>query len=142
MAEQQTIFVKILLPQKPFLVKEVLSVEIPAYEGPYLVLPRRAPSLMLLRCGVVTLRETETSKPEKYFITTGFTKIRDNGCTILTRKAVNVEEVDPAEMKKKLAEYEELEKSDDAQNHFAALNEEKTAFFRMVVGYCEKRNLS
>ena len=42
MGEQDSIFVKMLIPQKPFSVKEVLSVEIPAVDGPYLVLPRRA----------------------------------------------------------------------------------------------------
>lgn len=142
MAAEETIFVKILTPQKPFLVKEAVSVEIPAYEGSYLVLPRRAPSLMLLNCGVVDVKDAETQKSEKYFITTGFAKIRDNGCTILTRKATSVADVDLGEAKSRLAELEKKEAEIDPKNHTLTLIKEKIAYLRMVIGYCEKRNIS
>lgn len=143
MAAEETIFVKILTPQKPFLVKEAVSVEIPAYEGPYLVLPRRAPSLMLLNGGVVDVKDAETRQSEKYFITAGFAKIRDNGCTILTRKATSVADVDLNEVKSRLAELEKKEAGIiDPKNHTLTLIREKIAYLRMVVGYCEKRNIS
>lgn len=142
MVAEETIFVKILTPQKPFLVKEAVSVEIPAYEGPYLVLTRRAPSLMLLNCGVVDVKDAETQKSEKYFISMGYAKIRDNGCTILARKAVSVADVDLGETKSSLAELEKKEAEMDPKNHTLTLIKEKIAYLRMVVGYCEKRNIS
>ena len=142
MVAEETIFVKILTPQKPFLVKEAVSVEIPAYEGPYLVLPRRAPSLMLLNCGIVDVKDAETQKSEKYFISAGYAKIRDNGCTILARKAVSVTDVDLGETKSSLAELEKKEAETDPKNHTLTQIKEKIAYLRMVVGYCEKRNIS
>ena len=141
MASEETIFVKILLPQKPFLVKDAVSVEIPAYEGPYLVLPRRAPSLMLLRCGVVNIQDAETRKSEKYFISTGFAKIRDNGCTILVRKAVSVNDADSAGAKKQLIELEKQMAGIDAGSHTLSLLKEKAEYLRKVAGYGEKRNI-
>ena len=59
MAEQESIFVKMLIPQKPLSVIEVAGVEIPAVEGPYLVLPKRAPAMKMLKAGIVVLKDTE-----------------------------------------------------------------------------------
>ena len=109
MGEQDSIFVKMLIPQKPFSVKEVLSVEIPAVDGPYLILPRRAPAMKLLKDGLVTLINADQNKKEKYFISAGIAKIRDNACTILTHNVLNVEEVKIDEIKKSLEAYREKE---------------------------------
>ena len=109
MGEQDSIFVKMLIPQKPFSVKEVLSVEIPAVDGPYLILPRRAPAMKLLKDGLVTLINADQNIKEKYFISAGIAKIRDNACTILTHNVLNVEEVKIDEIKKSLEAYREKE---------------------------------
>lgn len=136
MAETESIFVKILTPEKPFLVKEVSSVEIPAQNGPYLVLPRRAPAMKLLKQGVIVL--TEEGKTERYLTTDGVVKIRDNGCTILVKEALNVEDVKLDEIKKRLAVFEEKEKNGEA---LEAPEATKKAFLQAVVGYFEKRTV-
>lgn len=119
MTEQETIFVKVMVPQKPYAVKEAASVVIPAVNGPYRVLPKRAPSIMLLKRGMMILQETETSKPERYFITSGYAKIRDNGCTILTRRIINADEADINEIKKEISVLEKTEHPEEIEGMIA-----------------------
>ncbi len=135
MGEQDSIFVKMLIPQKPFSVKEVLSVEIPAVDGPYLVLPRRAPAMKLLKDGVVTIINADQTKTEKYFISAGVAKIRDNACTILTHNILSVEDIKIDEIKKSLAEYKEKE---NKESHLDMIDQKKTAFLEMIAGYFAK----
>ncbi len=135
MAEQDSIFVKILIPQKPFSVKEVLSVEVPAEDGPYLVLPRRAPAMKLLKDGLVTLVDADQTKREKYFISAGIAKIRDNACTILTHNVLNVEEVNIEDVHKKLAAFKEKE---NKETHLDEIDRKQVDFLEMIAGYFAK----
>lgn len=135
MAEQDSIFVKILIPQKPFSVKEVLSVEVPAEDGPYLVLPRRAPAMKLLKDGLVTLVDADQTKREKYFISAGIAKIRDNACTILTHNVLNVDEVNVEEVHKKLAAFKEKE---NKETHLDEIDRKQVDFLEMIAGYFAK----
>lgn len=135
MGEQDSIFVKMLIPQKPFSVKEVLSVEIPALDGPYLVLPRRAPAMKLLKDGIVTLIDADQNQKERYFISAGVAKIRDNACTILTHDVLNVEEVKIDEIKKRLKAYKEKE---NKETHLDEIDQKKVAFLQMIAGHFAK----
>ncbi len=135
MGDQDSIFVKMLIPQKPFSVKEVLSVQIPAVEGPYLVLPRRAPAMKLLKDGLVILTDADQTKKEKYFISAGVAKIRDNACTILTHNILNMEDVDPDKIKKDLIMYKEKE---NKETHLDEIDQKKVAFLEMVAGHFAK----
>ena len=135
MGDQDSIFVKMLIPQKPFSVKEVLSVQIPAVEGPYLVLPRRAPAMKLLKDGLVILTDADQTKKEKYFISAGVAKIRDNACTILTHNILNMEDVDPDKIKKDLIMYKEKE---NKETHLDEIDQKKVAFLEMVAGQFAK----
>lgn len=137
MASQETIFVKILVPQKPFAVKEVLSVKIPAIEGPYMVLPRRAPTIKLLTDGMIIMTD-DKGKTEKYFITSGIAKIRDNACSVLTRQVLDVSSVDLDKVKNEIKAFEE-KKEKSALN---PVETESLNFMQMIVGCLEKRNLS
>ena len=135
MAEQESIFVKMLIPQKPLSVKEVFSVEIPAAEGPYLVLPRRAPAMKLLKAGVVVLKDADQGKTEKFFVSAGIAKIRDNACTILSHNVQKVEDVKLDEIRKELDIYSEKEKK---EIHLDEIDHQRIAFLQMIVGYFEK----
>ena len=133
MAEQESIFIKMMIPQKPLLVKEVLSIEIPAVEGPYLVLPKRAPSMKLIKEGVIVLKDADEGKIEKFFVSSGIAKIRDNACTILAHFIQNVEDVDLALINKELDLYREKK-----ETHLDEFDCQKIAFFQMIVGYFAK----
>ena len=135
MAEQETIFVKMLVPRKPLSVKEVVSVLIPAVEGPYMVLPQRAPAMKLLKTGVVVLKDADQGKTEKFFISAGIAKIRDNACTILSHNVQNVDEVNMDEIKKQLTAYREKE---EKEIHLDEIDRQKVDFLQMIAGYFAK----
>lgn len=135
MAEQESIFVKMLIPQKPLSVKEVFSVEIPAADGPYLVLPKRAPAMKLLKAGLVVLKEADQGKTEKFFVSAGIAKIRDNACTILSHNIQSVENVKLDEIKKELAAYQVKE---EKEIHLDEIDRQRIDFLQMIVGYFAK----
>ncbi|MBR4126749.1 MAG: hypothetical protein IKR09_04145 [Alphaproteobacteria bacterium] len=135
MAEQESIFVKMLIPQKPLSVIEVAGVEIPAVDGPYLVLPKRAPAMKMLKAGLVVLKDTEQGKTEKFFISAGVAKIRDNACTILTHYVQNVDNVDMAVINDELASYREKEKK---EIHLGENESKRGEFLQMIAGYFAK----
>ena len=135
MAEQESIFVKMLIPQKPLSVIEVAGVEIPAVDGPDLVLPKRAPAMKMLKAGLVVLKDTEQGKTEKFFISAGVAKIRDNACTILTHYVQNVDNVDMAVINDELASYREKEKK---EIHLGENESKRGEFLQMIAGYFAK----
>lgn len=135
MTEQVSIFVKMLIPQKPLAVKEAQSVIIPARNGPYQVLPRRAPAMKLLCDGAVVLTGTDQGRNETYFISAGIAKIRDNACTILTHNVVKSDEVDIDDVRKKLAAFRDKEEKGDQLDD---LERKKAAFLQMIAGHFAK----
>ena len=135
MADLETIFVKMLIPQKPLSVKEVLSVEIPAVDGPYLVLPKRAPAMKLLKAGIAVIKDAYQGKIEKFFVSAGIAKIRDNACTILAHFIQNAEDVNLEKIKKELAVYREKE---EKEIHLDEIDCKKIAFLQRIVGHFEK----
>ena len=135
MAVQESIFVKMLVPQKPLSVKEVVSVEIPAVDGPYSVLSKRAPAMKLLKAGIVVLKDADQGKTEKFFVSAGIAKIRDNACTILAHNVLNMEDIDLEQVKKELATYREKE---EKEIHLDEIDCQKIAFLQMIVGYFAK----
>lgn len=137
MKPEETIFVKILLPSKPFLTKEVLSVEIPAKQGPYLVLTQRAPCLKLLKNGVMKIKNINEEKEELFFISEGVTKIRENECTIITSEAFKLEEINLEEIYSKIKVYEKKEKR---KSHLDAVDEKYVNFLKSIVGYFANKN--
>ena len=135
MAEQESIFVKMLIPQKPLSVIEVVGVEIPAVDGPYLVLPKRAPAMKMLMAGIVVLKDTEQGKTEKFFISAGVAKIRDNACTILTHYVQSMDDVDLTAINNELASYREKEKK---EIHLGENERKRVEFLQMIAGYFAK----
>lgn len=135
MAEQESIFVKMLTPLKPLSVKEAVNVEIPAIDGPYLVLPKRAPAMKLLKAGMVVLKDADQGNVEKFFVSAGIAKIRDNACTILAHYVQKVEDVDLAAIKKELSVYSEKEKK---EIHLDEMDRQKIGFLQMIAGHFEK----
>ena len=135
MTEQESIFVKMMIPQKPLLVKEVFSIEVPAVEGPYLVLPKRAPAMKLIKEGIVVLKDADAGKIEKFFVSAGIVKIRDDACTILAHFIQNVEDVDMNAVDKELASYREKQ---EKEIHLDEFDCQKIAYFQMIAGYFAK----
>ena len=91
--------------------------------------------MKLLKDGLVTLVNADQNKKEKYFISAGIAKIRDNACTILTHNVLNVEEVKIDEIKKSLEAYREKE---NKETHLDEIDQKKAAFLQMIAGYFAK----
>lgn len=134
MTATEKIFVKIITPEKPFYVKEVLSVVIPAKDGPYAVLPHRAPAMKLLTAGVVSITE-EKGQHKRYFVTNGVSKIRDGGCTLLVREATDADEINAESVRKRLASFENrVAKGEPLE----PMEKETVGYLRMIAGCLAK----
>lgn len=142
----ETIFVKILLPTKPYLTREKSMVRVPAEKGPYMILPRRAPTMMLLKNGVIGLYETTDSEPEEYFISQGIVKVRDNACSILVNRILPVADADLNSVKNEIKTLKETFEKDNAMHaddsyphdYRTALQSGQLSFLNMIEGYLEK----
>ena len=91
--------------------------------------------MKLLKDGLVTLVDADQTKREKYFISAGIAKIRDNACTILTHNVLNVEEVNIEEVHKKLAAFKEKE---NKETHLDEIDRKQVDFLEMIAGYFAK----
>lgn len=134
MTAKEPVFVKIITPEKPLYVKEVASVVIPAKDGPYAVLPRRAPAMKLLTAGVVSITETDGAS-RRFFVTNGVSKIRDAGCTLLVREAADAAETDAAAVRKRLSSYEERAAKGEP---LETMEKETVEYLRMIAGCLAK----
>ncbi len=114
MENEGIIKLKIASPEKVIVDKGVLSVLIPAAEGPLLVLPRRAPYISSLKVGVIEINRLNSEK-QIFFSEAGMVEVKDNVCTILTENAVEVTKANRAEYASHLIEYKkqlQIAKSD------------------------------
>ena len=138
----ETIFVKILVPEKPFLTREKAMLEIPAVDGPYLILPQRAPMIKMMKSGVLRLFETPESEPDIYFVQGGIAKMRNNGCTVLTKRILSLKDLDAAAVKDELEQVHAMEtktvQNDAIEQSQASLRHEREVFLSMVAGYLDK----
>ena len=91
--------------------------------------------MKLLKDGLVTLINADQNKKEKYFISSGVAKIRDNACTILTHNVISVEDVNIEEIKKSLKNYKEKE---NKETHLDEIDQKKVAFLQMIAGHFAK----
>ncbi len=66
---------------------QAAMVEVPGSEGDMGVLPQHAPTLSMLREGIVTVHGLDKSQT-KYRVTSGYVDITPTGCTILSDSIV------------------------------------------------------
>lgn len=79
-------------PERTVLDAAAEFVAVPMYDGELGVLPGRAPLIGRLGCG--ELRARRAGRVERYYVDGGFVQVRDNAVTVLTPKAIPVEEID------------------------------------------------
>ncbi|KAF6002773.1 ATP synthase subunit delta, mitochondrial [Cyanidiococcus yangmingshanensis] len=85
--------------------RSVSSVIVPASSGLMGILPNHVPTVAQMRPGVVTIYH-EDSKEERYFVSSGFTFVHPDRTDICAVEAVRLEDLDPEEINKALAECE------------------------------------
>ena len=89
-------------PEKLLLSEDVEMVVVPGAEGDFGVLIGHAPLISSLRPGVIN---TYTGKnvEKRIFVAGGFAEVTGESCTVLAEEAMPVEDIDPADVEKRIA---------------------------------------
>lgn len=92
----------LVTPETTLLDERVRSLRFPMFDGQMGVLPGRAP--LVGRLGIGELKvETSAGGSDRYFIDGGFVQIKGSVVTLLTDRAIPVDEIDAAQAKSDLA---------------------------------------
>jgi F-type H+-transporting ATPase subunit epsilon len=84
----------VVTPERALLDEPADFVALPLYDGELGVLPGRAPLIGRLGYGELRLRRGTDTR--RYFVDGGFAQVRENTVTVLTQRALKVEEIDVA----------------------------------------------
>lgn len=117
---EKGIIFRISRPYKVYRTAKVDKVVVPGVNGDLTVLRDRAPSLVLLRNGLLQVLDTANKPIERYFIKGGIADIAHNRCAVSTEKVVSYENIDIAKA---------TEKRD------AAVHDDDKAYYQMIIDY-------
>ena len=82
---------KILTPDAVLLQDHVDSVQVPAEDGVYTILPDHAPIFISLQAGVIAV--SQAGEVERWFIDSGTCHMMNNQCTIIVQDVMGSQEV-------------------------------------------------
>lgn len=117
---EKGIIFRISRPYKIYRTAMVDKVVVPAANGDLTVLSDRAPTLALLRNGLVQVLDNGNHPVERYFIKGGIADIARDRCAISTEKVVSYDNINIARA---------TEKRD------AAIHEDDKAYYQMIIDY-------
>ena len=117
---EKGIIFRISRPYKVYRTAKVDKVVVPGVNGDLTVLRDRAPSLVLLRNGLLQVLDTANKPIERYFIKGGIADIARNRCAVSTEKVVSYENIDIAKA---------TEKRD------VAVHDDDKAYYQMIIDY-------
>ena len=104
----QKIQFELVSPESKIVSEPVTMAVIPGEEGDFGVLQGHAPIIATVRTGVVEIyRDNMTHKTERIFIAGGFADVNGEQCTVLAEQAINVNDIDAADVAKQIAEANE-----------------------------------
>lgn len=92
----------IVTPERTLLDEPVSALRFPLYDGDIGILPGRLP--LIGRLGSGELKLNSTSGERSFFIDGGFAQVQGSVVSILTQRAIPIEELKTAEAEKQLAE--------------------------------------
>ncbi|QKV19989.1 F0F1 ATP synthase subunit epsilon [Oricola thermophila] len=107
---------ELVSPERLLVSEDVLEVVVPGQEGYFTVLSNHAPLMAGLQPGVVEVKNA-SGEQERYCVFGGFVDIMPDSCTLLAESAVNVKDIDPEDVARRVQDArEDLEdaKSDEA----------------------------
>ncbi|RWA68111.1 F0F1 ATP synthase subunit epsilon [Mesorhizobium sp. M1C.F.Ca.ET.193.01.1.1] len=97
---------ELVSPERLLVSEQVDSVVIPGAEGEMTVLAQHAPVMTMIKPGVVTVK-TAAGKEERYVVFGGFADILPSGCTLLAESATHVNDIDRADIARRIQEARE-----------------------------------
>jgi F-type H+-transporting ATPase subunit epsilon len=90
----RTLHCVLVTPERAVMAEDVDFVALPMYDGELGILPGRAALIGRLGPGELRIRQGETTK--RCFVDGGFAQVRSDVVTVLTPRALKVEEIDVA----------------------------------------------
>lgn len=115
--EKEIIF-RLSRPYKISRTATVSRVVLPGTNGDITIIPDRAPTLILLRDGLVQILDKNNNPSERYFIKGGVADIARNRCAVSTEKVVAFDKIS-------------LERA--AEKRDQAIHDGDKAFYQMVI---------
>ncbi|TPK92857.1 MULTISPECIES: F0F1 ATP synthase subunit epsilon [unclassified Mesorhizobium] len=97
---------ELVSPEKLLVSEQVESVVIPGAEGEMTVMAQHAPVMTIIKPGVVTIK-TAGGKEERFVVFGGFADILPSGCTLLAESATHVNDIDRADLARRIQEAKE-----------------------------------
>jgi len=120
-------------PEKLLLSGEAMEVQIPGTDGEFVVMAHHAPVMSTIKPGVVDVKMANGDNT-KYFVRGGFADVSESGLTVLAEYAVDLADLDLAEidqhitdLKEDVADAETDEKRNKAQAALDQLQESRAA---------------
>lgn len=111
---------ELVSPERLLVSEDVESVVIPGTEGEMTVMANHAPVMTTVKPGVVTVK-TAGGKTDRYVVFGGFADILPSGCTLLAESAAHVDDVDRADIARRIETAREaIEKAGNGHERSAA----------------------
>jgi F-type H+-transporting ATPase subunit epsilon len=92
---------ELVSPERLLVSEDVLEVVVPGQEGYFTVLSKHAPLMATLQPGVVEVKNA-AGNTERYCVFGGFIDIVPDSCTLLAESAVNVKDIDAADVAQRI----------------------------------------
>jgi len=103
----------IVTPERTLLDEPVMALRFPLYDGDIGVLPGRIP--LIGRLGAGELKMTTSNGQRSFFIDGGFAQILGSVVSVLTNRAIPVEDLSVADAEKQLAEADAMKVSGEVE---------------------------
>ena len=97
---------ELVSPERLLVSEQVESVVIPGAEGEMTVMAQHAPVMTTIKPGVVTVK-TAGGSEERFVVFGGFADILPSGCTLLAESATHVNDIDRADIARRIQEAKE-----------------------------------
>lgn len=103
MAEHGKISFELVSPERLLLSEDAEMVVVPGADGVFGVMARHAPLISSLNPGVVAIHRSNRAKADqRFFVDSGFAEVTGERCTVLAEHAIDVAEIDRAEIETEL----------------------------------------
>lgn len=89
---------ELVSPERKLIFGPAKMVVIPGEEGDFGVLPGHSALVATIRPGVVQITMADDTAPQRIFIAGGFADVSPSNCTVLAEEAVNVSDLNQADL--------------------------------------------
>ena len=126
---------ELVSPERLLLSEQVTQVEVPGAEGDFTVLPLHAPLLSAMRPGLLAVGQAGGGQ-RRYFVRGGFAEIGPAGLTVLAETAIDLAELDAAQLAQAVKDAEEdvADAADDRVRDRASMRLDQLRQVQLALG--------